>query len=115
MFCRKCASPNTRVTSTEKHPDFSKRYCRCLDCGERFRTIERYAVAKPGPQKGYKRPGQIARGSKHGSAIFTEENILEMRRLYRSGWTLQKLKLKYGVSSSYISKIVNYKQWTHVP
>jgi len=115
MLCRSCSSNNTRVTCTVKHADFTKRHCICHDCGTKFRTIERFEQLKPGPPKGYNRPGRIARGSSHGNSIFTEENILEMRQLHKNGWTLQELKLKYGVSSSYISKIVNYKQWTHLP
>lgn len=115
MLCRSCSSKNTRVTCTEKYDTYTKRYCRCLDCGHRFRTVEKYEFQKPGPAKGYSRPGRIARGSSHGSSVLTEANVLEMRQLHRSGWTLQELKDKYGVGSSYISKICNYKQWTHVP
>lgn len=114
MFCRHCSSKNTRVTCTEKYETYTKRYCRCLDCGFKFRTVEKYEFPKPGPPKYYSRPGRIARGSAHGSAILTEENVLEMRKLFREGWTLQELKDKFGMSSSYISKIVNYKQWKHV-
>jgi transcriptional regulator NrdR family protein len=115
MLCRNCASKNTRVTCTDKYETYTKRYCRCLDCGAKFRTVEKYEFPKPGPPKNYSRPGKIARGSNHGMSILTEENILEMRQLHRAGWTLKELKDKFGVSSSYISKIVNYKQWTHVP
>jgi len=114
MLCRSCSSKNTRVTCTEKSDTYTKRYCRCLDCGHKFRTIEKYESPKPGPPKNYNRPGRIARGSAHGSSILTEANVLEMRQLFRNGWTLQELKDKFGMSSSYISKIVNYKQWKHV-
>ena len=114
MLCRSCSSQNTRVTCTEKFESYTKRYCRCLDCGHKFRTLERYELPKPGPPKNYNRPGRIARGSSHGRSILTEENVLEMRQLYKKGWTLQELKNKFGMSTSYISKIVNYKQWKHV-
>lgn len=115
MLCRSCSSQNTRVTCTDKYETFTKRYCRCLDCGHKFRTVEKYEFQKPGPPKGVSRPGRIARGSAHGCAILTEKDVLEMRQLRKKGWTLQELRDKYGMSSSYISKIVNYKQWTHVP
>lgn len=115
MLCRNCTSKNTRVTCTDKYETYTKRYCRCLDCGAKFRTVEKYEFPKPGPQKNYSRPGKVARGSNHGMSILTEENVLEMRQLHRNGWTLQELKDKFGISSSYISRIVNYKQWTHVP
>jgi len=114
MKCRKCSSKNTRVTCTDHFEKTTKRYCRCLDCGEKFRTVEMYECGKPGPPKGRPRPGNIARGSAHGAAIFTEADILAMRKLHHEGKTLKQIAEKYGVGSSYISKIVNYKQWKHV-
>jgi hypothetical protein len=114
MKCRKCSSKNTRVTCTDHFEKSTKRYCRCLDCGEKFRTIEMYELGKPGPPKGRPRLGNIARGSSHGSSVFTEEDIVAMRQLHREGKTLKQIAEKYGVGSSYISKIVNYKQWKHV-
>ena len=45
MKCPKCYSKETRVTCTEHHnknsQTFTKRYCRCLKCRTRFRTIEK--------------------------------------------------------------------------
>ena len=114
MKCRNCDSKNTRVTCTDHFLTQTKRYCRCLDCGAKYQTIEQYAKPKPGPPKGKSRPGNIARGSRHGSAIFTEEDVLGMRSLHRQGKTYKEISSIYGVSASYISKIVNYKQWKHV-
>lgn len=114
MKCRKCSSKNTRVTCTDHYEKLTKRYCRCLDCGEKFRTVEAYEISKPGPPKGRPRPGNVARGSAHGAAIFTEADILAMRKLHHEGKTLKQIAEKYGVDSSYISKIVNYKHWKHV-
>tara|TARA_A100000172_G_C2942447_1_gene76126 strand:- start:40 stop:333 length:294 start_codon:yes stop_codon:yes gene_type:complete len=53
MQCPKCKSKNTRVGTTEGHGAFTKRYCKCLDCGLKFRTIEKYfnAIEKPGPKE----------------------------------------------------------------
>ena len=107
MKCRACSSKNTRVTCTDHFDDLTKRYIRCLDCGTKFRTVERYEQLKPGPKKGYHRPGIVARGSAPGSAIFTENDILEMRNLHKKGTTLKELSVKYGVGTSYVSKIVN--------
>jgi len=42
MKCPKCHSKNTRVGTTEGHENFTKRYCKCLDCGSKFRTMEKY-------------------------------------------------------------------------
>ena len=57
MKCPRCNSEETRVTCTEKHEDFTKRYCRCLNCKFRFRTKqekEKYitTIENPGRKKG---------------------------------------------------------------
>lgn len=114
MNCPVCFSNDTRVTCTVHSKKFTKRYCRCLSCDARYRTIERYQVTKPGPPKGQARPGKVARGSEHGSSILTEKNVLEMRRKYAWGATLKTLSTEYGMSASYISRIVNRKVWIHI-
>lgn len=114
MKCPACSGQNTRVTCTTNLGKIVKRYCRCLDCKLRFRTIERYEGSKPGSKKGVPRPGNIAKGVSHGSAILTEENILEIRRLHQQGATLKMISEKYGMSASYMSRIANKKVWTHL-
>lgn len=114
MKCRKCNSKNTRVICTDHFLNFTKRYCRCLDCGINYRTIEHYEIQKPGPQKGSIRTGNSAKGSSHGSAILTEKNVIQIRRLHQEGKTYKVIAEKYGISASYISRIVNYKAWKHL-
>ena len=114
MICPSCSSKHTRVTCTNHFSGFTKRYCRCLSCNITYRTVEKYESAKPGPPKGRPRPGNIARGSQHGSAILTEKNVLQIRRMHTWGITLQVIADKYGMSTSYISRIINRKVWTHI-
>lgn len=114
MKCPVCSSKHTRVTCTDQYPGLTKRYCRCLSCNAKYRTVEKYEIAKPGPPKGQPRPGKIVRGSEHGSAILTDQNVLHMRRMHAWGFTLQAIADKYGMSTSYISRIVNRKAWTHI-
>lgn len=114
MKCPSCASKHTRVTCTNHFDGMTKRYCRCLSCNTKYRTVEKYEVTKPGPSKGQPRPGKIARGSEHGSAILTEKNVLHIRRMHAWGFTLQVIATKYGMSTSYISRIINRKVWTHI-
>ena len=54
MKCPKCNSKETRVSCTEDHGDFTKRYCRCLNCKARFRTTEKYlnTIENAGRKKG---------------------------------------------------------------
>jgi len=54
MQCPECKSKETRVSCTEDHGDFTKRYCKCLNCKTRFRTTEKYinTIENPGRKKG---------------------------------------------------------------
>tara|TARA_R100000152_G_scaffold18242_1_gene10005 strand:- start:312 stop:605 length:294 start_codon:yes stop_codon:yes gene_type:complete len=53
MQCPECKSTNTRVGTTEGRGEFTKRYCKCLDCKAKFRTIERYltTTVRTGPKE----------------------------------------------------------------
>ena len=115
MRCRYCNSKNTRVTCTDHFNKITKRYCRCLDCESKFRTIECYEIAKPGPPPGQSRKRNVVRGQSHGTSIFKETDIQMMRLLYEQGETLKFIAAKYGISSSYTSRIVNRKAWSHLP
>jgi hypothetical protein len=44
----------------------------------------------------------------------TEKNVLHIRRMHAWGITLQVIASKYGMSTSYISRIINRKVWTHI-
>lgn len=114
MKCRECCSSNTRVTCTEVGIKETKRWCRCLDCGAKYRTIENYVNPKPGPEKGMPRPGNIAKGESHGSAVLTEKDIRNIRRLHEAYYTHKVIAEKYGISASYVSKIARRKAWTHL-
>ena len=83
MRCRKCNSRNTRVTSTDiTNAVLTKRYCRCLDCKTRYQTTETYTVVKRGSMLGVQQDNSCkARGERVSSAVLTETNVLEIRRL----------------------------------
>lgn len=53
MKCPECNSKNTRVSSTDPHPieNFTKRYCKCLECQKCFTTIEKYGNTANNPGK----------------------------------------------------------------
>jgi hypothetical protein len=45
----------------------------------------------------------------------TEEEVLEMRRLYwKEGWTERQIREKFGLSKSQTHKIVKGQVWVHV-
>ncbi|HFJ9472606.1 TPA: NUMOD4 domain-containing protein [Bacillus paranthracis] len=54
-------------------------------------------------------------GSKNGLSKLTEENVIEIRRLYSNGDISQsKLAKRYGVAQSLINRIIVRKLWTHI-
>lgn len=115
MICRKCSSKDTRVTVTEHKQGETWRYCRCLSCGEKFKTIERYAVAKPGPKKGTSiKGGGFRRGSNNKASVLTEKDVKRLRLLSRQGTKQKELAKIFGIENSTISRIVNYHLWKHV-
>ncbi len=110
MICRQCSSGNTRVTCTEHvTPEVTKRYCRCLDCGHKYRTVERYEVAKPVPLQVYK-----PIGTRNGNSLITDEDVLMIRHLHQKGLSNGQIAIRYGINRSTISRIVNYKTYTNI-
>lgn len=114
MKCPKCGESNTRVTCTNHFDDYTKRYCRCLDCGHKYRTVERYEYKKPGPAKQTPRPGKIVRGESHGQSFLTAQNVIDIRAMRARGHTLREIATKYGIAPPYVSRLVNRKNWTHI-
>lgn len=55
-----------------------------------------------------------ARGSRIYLAKLTEENIVEIRKLFTTGLTQQKIADLYNVSDTAISDIFNHRTWNHV-
>ena len=110
MICRSCGSNNTRVTCTDHiQPDVTKRYCRCLDCGCRFRTVERYEIAKPIPLKPH-----VLRGSAHTNSFLSDEDVLMIRHLHQKGLSNGQIAIRYGANRSTISRIINYKTYANI-
>ena len=110
MKCRSCSSTNTRVTCTDQKNDLvTKRYCRCLDCGEKFRTIERYEVAKPIPLE-----SSFTARAVHFNSKLTPFQVKTIRNLHQKGYSNGQIALKLEVHRSTICKIVNYKTFKNV-
>ena len=110
MKCRSCNSLNTRVTSTDRKSDLvTKRYCRCLDCGTKFRTVERYEVAKPIPLT-----ITAMHGSNNPNSKLNPAQIQTIRRLHQQGYSNGQIAAKLSVNPSTICRIVNYKAYKYV-
>jgi len=115
MKCRKCNSKNTRVTATNHKGNETWRYCRCLDCHAKFKTIETYVVKKRGSVPGVKQHENcIRQGQANGCAVLTEANIIEIRQLAANNYTYNSIAKVFGVHKSTIYRIVKRKRWAHV-
>ena len=53
-------------------------------------------------------------GSKNGRANLTDEQVIEIRRLYKEGMTQKELSVKYNVGWSTIHNIVFNLTWKHL-
>lgn len=114
MRCRACNSSNTRVTSTDQRDStITLRYCRCLACKAHYKTIEKYAVPKPGPKLGSKTGTKVC-GSAHPQSVLTEADVIKMRYMHQKGIKQKELIKIFGVSSVTVSNICQRKAWTHV-
>jgi DNA-binding transcriptional regulator YiaG len=54
-------------------------------------------------------------GSKNSMSKLDEMSVIEIRKLRKSGITLQNLSKMFNISQSVISSICSYKAWGHVP
>lgn len=55
------------------------------------------------------------KGEGHGMAKLTNELVLEIRALYKTGnWSYPKLSRKYGISISSAQRTVKAQTWTHL-
>lgn len=64
--------------------------------------------------KGRHYTGERPRGSGHGNATITEDDVRAIRARYAAGASQPKLAREYGQTQCNISKIVLRKFWRHV-
>ena len=110
MKCRKCNSKKTKVTVTEHKQEVTWRYCRCLDCDTRFKTIERYEYQKRTPLNRVPTP----KGCANYNSRFTPQDIYDIRKRYEKGDSAGQIALKYGCGRSTIQRIATYKTYKDV-
>jgi lambda repressor-like predicted transcriptional regulator len=54
------------------------------------------------------------RGESHPKSKLTNEQVLQIRELYKQGYSLNLLSRNYGVSSWTIREVVDGKTWKHI-
>lgn len=115
MNCRYCNSGNTRVTVTGHHGNETWRYCRCLDCSAKFKTIETYAIKKRGSVPGVPQSDNcIKRGEENGGSVLTADNIRTIRQLAENKTKYETIAKKFGIHKATVYRIVKRKLWSHV-
>jgi transcriptional regulator NrdR family protein len=113
MRCRSCKSSNTRVTVTEHKVNETWRYCRCLDCKSRYKTIEKYS--KPKSKISLRsQETQFKQGETNPSSVLTEANVIALRKLVMEGKTYVEIAEKFGIHRDTVYRIANRKLWSHV-
>jgi hypothetical protein len=98
------------------------------DCGARYLTrrnsLWRGVVKSCGCLLRQNLAGGVARGESCHTAVLTEADVHEIRRLYQSTahlsardpgcWTCRRLAAKFGASPQAIRRVVRRATWRHV-
>tara|TARA_B100001029_G_C14981951_1_gene406552 strand:+ start:294 stop:608 length:315 start_codon:yes stop_codon:yes gene_type:complete len=103
MYCPKCSSTNTRVTSTDPKGAATYRYQRCLDCFNKFITREVHVEKK-------------IRGTEdcpYPNAKLTISDVIAIRK-NEENLTSWELACDYGVETRAIEDLIKFKTWKHI-
>lgn len=103
MYCPKCNSKNTRVTSTDPKGAATYRYQRCLDCSNKFITREIHVEKKKRSTESYFYP----------NAKLTVADVVAIRKNEEKleSW---ELACDYGVETRAIEEVIKRKTWKNV-
>lgn len=58
--------------------------------------------------------GLSGKGEKNAMAKLTDDDVLKLRELYKSGVTPRELCIQFGISKKYIHTVVKRKSWKHI-
>jgi hypothetical protein len=85
--------------------------------GDRHHFRLRPETAPFGKRNGkYTHPESRSPGEKNGSAKLTEENVMEIRSMYRVGQlSQQQIADLFGINQTAVSAIISRKTWSHLP
>ena len=100
MKCNKCSSSLTRGTSADHKERYTVRYCRCLDCKNKFKTIERYSK-------------KVDRAKTPTNAKLDPIKV-KMIRDNEENFTYEEWADAFDVETSTIYNVQSYKTWKHV-
>jgi hypothetical protein len=58
--------------------------------------------------------GRMAFGERVGCSKLTDKDVLNIRTLYKGGWTQKRIAPFYNISAHQIGRVVSGKNWGHV-
>jgi NAD-dependent SIR2 family protein deacetylase len=111
MHCYHCGGKLLRINIKQKG-DYCRRLYRCADCDKRISTIEQWL--KPGPPAGTIKTGPVYHGEQNPASVFLAADIIRVRQLAKSGMMQKDIAIQFGMSSSYVSRIINRHAWKHL-
>ena len=106
--CHKC---DNRLCCNPSHLFLGTQYDNCQDRMRKGRTFKPFGNLNGAKTK----PWSRARGENNGSSKLTENQVIQIRRLFHQGVTRRFLQKEFGVSYSLIRFILNRKLWRHLP
>jgi hypothetical protein len=63
---------------------------------------------------GFKKGHKTSTGEKNPKAKLTEEEVIEIRKLYSEGWIYYELAYVFNVSEKTIDDIIKRRTWRHI-
>ena len=113
--CPNCGSADNYVATVIVNPESHKikRHRRCNNCKSTFKTFQKTERLD---MDGYLWRGvsQSRPGAKNGGAVFTDQNVIDMRKLRNDGMTLSELAKIFGCGRSTVHRIVRRESYKNV-
>ncbi len=89
--------------------------CRHLDGNGKNNRLENLAWGTKAENTADKfRHGTMTQGARHPMVKLTEDEVREIRRLRRDGWSQKNLAEKFNISLGHVSGIYNGKYWANL-
>ena len=114
VCCPDCGCATTKVTSTKfnEQQTLIRRYRKCIECQHCFRTTQPVeAHDDDGSLWGTK----LLEGVKSPRAVFTAENVKELRETYATGlYSQAALADVYGCAQTTVCEIVTHKTYANI-